>query len=227
MFSRHLVQIYLPIIDSIILLRSLNLEFLMMESPASSRAHVKRNLWKAFLQTLKLSWLNLSNPSLFPFFTPVDPSSLELRAWEGMNRSRLHLSLGLRVLAFFFLIARWSSSCQCSWFQTWWGCQLLGVLGAESLEICFNTFLKFHLTWDLLEAGVSIMRKSRFNECSKIIESIHVVLAWAAALQSVAVRRSTCNDVSGPLFSPLFFFHFPFSVATFSHRRSARIKKLI
>ena len=175
LFSRHLVQIYLPIIDSIILLRSLNLEFLMMESPASSRAHVKRNLWKAFLQTLKLSWLNLSNPSLFPFFTPVDPSSLELRAWEGMNRSRLHLSLGLRVLAFFFLIARWSSSCQCSWFQTWWGCQLLGVLGAESLEICFNTFLKFHLTWALLEAGVSIMRKSRFNECSKIIESIHVV----------------------------------------------------
>ena len=172
MFSRHLVQIYLPIIDSIILLRSLNLEFLMMESPASSRAHVKRNLWKAFLQTLKLSWLNLSNPSLFPFFTPVDPSSLELRAWEGMNRSRLHLSLGLGVLAFFFLIARWSSSCQCSWFKTWWGCQLLGVLGAESLEICFNTFLKFHLTWDLLEAGVSIMRKSRFNECSKIIESI-------------------------------------------------------
>ena len=49
------------------------------------------------------------------------------------------------------------------------------IIGAESLEICFNTFLKFHLTWALLEAGVSIMRKSRFNECSKIIESIHVV----------------------------------------------------
>ena len=161
MFSRHLVQIYLPIIDSIILLQSFDFDFLMIESPASSKDHVQRNLWKAFLQTLKLSWLNLSNPSLFPFFTPVDPSSLELRAWEGMNRSRLHLSLGLRVLAFFFLIARWSSSCQ-----------LLGVLVAESLRICFNTFLKFHLTWSLLEAGVSIMRKSRFNECSKIIESI-------------------------------------------------------
>ena len=56
-------------------------------------------------------------------------------------------------------------------------------------------------------------------------------LARAAALQSVAVRRSTGNDVSGPLFSPLFsifsIFFFPFSVATFSHRRSARIKKLI
>ena len=52
---------------------------------------------------------------------------------------------------------------------------MLGVLGAESLKICFNTFLKFHLTWSLLEAGVSIMKKSRFNEFSKIIESIHVV----------------------------------------------------
>ena len=33
-----------------------------------------------------------------------------------------------------------------------------------------------------------------------------------SALQSVAVRRSTGNDVSGPLFSPLFIFfsHFPF-----------------
>ena len=31
------------------------------------------------------------------------------------------------------------------------------------------------------------------------------LLARAAALQSVAVRRSTCNDVSGLLFSPLFF----------------------
>ena len=31
------------------------------------------------------------------------------------------------------------------------------------------------------------------------------ILARAAALQSVAVRRSTVNDVSGPLFSPLFF----------------------
>ena len=35
------------------------------------------------------------------------------------------------------------------------------------------------------------------------------VLARAAALQSVAVRRLTGNDVSGPLFSPLFIF-FPF-----------------
>ena len=35
-----------------------------------------------------------------------------------------------------------------------------------------------------------------------------------SALQSVAVRRSTGNDVSGPLFSPLFSipFHFPFSI---------------
>ena len=39
----------------------------------------------------------------------------------------------------------------------------------------------------------------------------------------------TGNDVSGPLFSPLFsiFFHSIFSVATFSHRRSAQIKKLL
>ena len=42
------------------------------------------------------------------------------------------------------------------------------------------------------------------------------------------------NDVSGLLFSPIsfagtssVFFQFHFSVATFSHRRSARIKKLI
>ena len=51
-----------------------------------------------------------------------------------------------------------------------------------------------------------------------------------SALQSVAVRRSTGNDVSGLLFSPLFifpiFFPIPFSAATFSHRRSAQIKKL-
>ena len=67
MFSRHLVQIYLPIIDSIILLQSFDFDFLMIESLASSKDHVQRNLWKAFLQTLKLSWLNLSNPSLFPF----------------------------------------------------------------------------------------------------------------------------------------------------------------
>ena len=44
-------------------------------------------------------------------------------------------------------------------------------------------------------------------------------------------RRSTGNDVSGPLFSPFFsflfsFFSFIFSVVYFSHRRSARIKNL-
>ena len=49
-----------------------------------------------------------------------------------------------------------------------------------------------------------------------------------SALQSVAVRQSTGNDISGPLFSPFFFiFQFFFSVATFSYRRSARIQKLI
>ena len=49
-----------------------------------------------------------------------------------------------------------------------------------------------------------------------------------SALQLVAVRRSTGNDVSGPLFSPLFSFSIPFfPVATFSHRRSALIQKLI
>ena len=41
-----------------------------------------------------------------------------------------------------------------------------------------------------------------------------------------AVRRSTGNDVSGPLFSSLFFLFFS-SVVYFSHRRSALIKKLI
>ena len=50
-----------------------------------------------------------------------------------------------------------------------------------------------------------------------------------SALQLVAIRRSTGNDVSGSLFSPSFssipFHHFP--VATFSHRRSALIKKLV
>ena len=119
---------------------------------------------ESFPANFKTKLIESVKSKSFPFLTPVDPSSLELRAWEGMNQSRLHLSLGFRVVAFFFLIARWSSSCQ-----------LLGVLVAESLRICFNTFLKFHLTWSLLEAGVSIMRKSRFNECSKIIESIHVV----------------------------------------------------
>ena len=53
-----------------------------------------------------------------------------------------------------------------------------------------------------------------------------------SALQLVTVRRLTGNDVSGPLFSPLPFFSSPFSipfssVATFFHRRSAWIKKLI
>ena len=72
-----------------------------------------------------------------------------------------------------------------------------------------------------------------------------------SALQSVAVRRSTGIDVSGPLFwhkrcqavrrcrrwaiAPgaarlvftIIFFPPFFSVATFSHRRGARIKKLI
>ena len=37
-------------------------------------------------------------------------------------------------------------------------------------------------------------------------------LARAAALQSVAVRRSTGNDVSGPLFSPLFSIFSIFSI---------------
>ena len=59
-------------------------------------------------------------------------------------------------------------------------------------------------------------RSARINKC------------WheRSGLQSFAVRRSTGNDVSGPLFSSLFsIFSFFFSVATFSHRRSARIKK--
>ena len=52
-------------------------------------------------------------------------------------------------------------------------------------------------------------------------------LARAAALQSVAVRRSTGNDVSGHYFRRYFFLFSFFSVVNFSHRRSARIKKLI
>ena len=55
-------------------------------------------------------------------------------------------------------------------------------------------------------------------------------LARAAALQSVAVRRSTGNDVVATISAVIFLNFFPpffFSIATFSHRRSARIKKLI
>ena len=57
-------------------------------------------------------------------------------------------------------------------------------------------------------------------------------LARAAALQSVAVRRSTGNDVVATISAIIFFLSFflffiSFSVATFSHRLSARIKKLI
>ena len=53
-------------------------------------------------------------------------------------------------------------------------------------------------------------------------------LARAAALQSVAIRRSTGNDVVATISAIIFFTTTTtFSVATFSHRRSARIKKLI
>ena len=41
-------------------------------------------------------------------------------------------------------------------------------------------------------------------DISKSVLVVVVLLARAAALQSVAVRQSTGNDVSGPLFSPLF-----------------------
>ena len=59
--------------------------------------------------------------------------------------------------------------------------------------------------------------------------SLSKVLARAAALQSVAVRRSTGNDVSGHYFRRyfLFFFFSFFPVVNFSHRRNTRIKKLI
>ena len=97
----------------------------------------------------------------------------------------------------------------------------------------------------------------RVNKLSSRLDSITVTLFifyWheRSALQSVAVRRSTGNDVSGPLFAraggvpvsrrsggrlattsvaTIFIIIFPprflFSVVTFSHRRSARIKKLI
>ena len=58
------------------------------------------------------------------------------------------------------------------------------------------------------------------------------ILVRAAALQSVAVRRLTGNDISGHYFHHFFLLPFPssflpFSVAPFSHRGSARIKKLI
>ena len=41
-----------------------------------------------------------------------------------------------------------------------------------SFKVCRKAFHKFLFTWALLEAGDSIMRNSRFNERSKIIESI-------------------------------------------------------
>ena len=58
---------------------------------------------------------------------------------------------------------------------------------------------------------------------------LNLSLARAAALQSVADRRSTGNDVVATISAIIFFFFFSFffSVATFSHRRNARIKKLI
>ena len=50
-----------------------------------------------------------------------------------------------------------------------------------------------------------------------------------SALQSVNVRQLSGNDDSGPLVALLFssIFLFFVTIVTFSHRRSARIKKLI
>ena len=57
-----------------------------------------------------------------------------------------------------------------------------------------------------------------------------IILARAAALQSVAARRSTGNNavatISAVIFHSIPFYPF-FFVATFSHRRSTPIKKLI
>ena len=52
-----------------------------------------------------------------------------------------------------------------------------------------------------------------------VVDFVDNLLEWSA-LQLVAPRQSTDNELSGPLFTPLFFPHFPFSVTTFSHRRA-------
>ena len=75
-----------------------------------------------------------------------------------------------------------------------------------------------------------ISRDGRALECQA---SDSVQLARAAALQSVAVRRSTGNDVVATIFTIIFFSFFPFfpfffffSVATFSHREGLGSKNL-
>ena len=70
------------------------------------------------------------------------------------------------------------------------------------------------------------------NEQAMVGEDDEVNWHERSALQSVAVRRSTGNDVSGHYFHRYFLFFFSFfflffSVVYFSHRRTARIKKLI
>ena len=54
---------------------------------------------------------------------------------------------------------------------------------------------------------------------------VDAIGACAAFQRSVFGRSTTGNDIVATIF--IFFFPIFFSVATFSHRRSARIKKLI
>ena len=80
----------------------------------------------------------------------------------------------------------------------------------------------------------NFLRPLIFFQNPPLLSSIFFNFCWSLywherpPFQSVAVQAVDWHDDSGPLFSLFFSATFPlFSVTTFSHRRSAWIKKLI
>ena len=135
----------------------------------------------------------------------------------------------------------WGASCVSSWRN--WKMTATAVYGrAQSRNLFVTSLLPIKVTFHQNSSSIKVCLPSKFfvhETCFKQMSSSN---KWRerAAFQWSAFGQSTAgNDVVAtifislflffPVFSCFFFFFFwPFSsVATFSHRRSARIKKLI
>ena len=111
--------------------------------------------------------------------------------------------------------------------------QYLGIKlkSSGSMKVATDElYAKANRAWFSISNVLYQHKKLAVHKALQLFDSlIRPILARAAALQSVADRRLTGNDVVATISAIIFFspFFSPFSVATFSHRRSARIKNFV
>ena len=132
-----------------------------MESPASSRDHVKWNLRKVLKHILKDSATS----------TPMnwqDEDHLAIKKKKARTLNPRDKWSLLRFIPSQALNSREEGSTGVEKGKRLW----FDRFNQLSFKVYRKAFHKFLCTWALLEAGDSIMRKSKSNDCRKIIELI-------------------------------------------------------